>query len=559
MSPRIRRLLASAAFPVALAVAVCFPFLARPLEVIPGDPILGECYVQPWSLWWVHHAIFREGTFPLWTDLLYYPRGGSFFSQMTWNAILLLPLGPLDLPSTLLLNLSLFLTMVAGGGFTFRLLSHLTKDRTAALVGTAIFMTCPLLVSFFRSGYLQGVNLVWLPLAWYLYLRMLEQRSVRGALAAALGMAALLLANLYAAISAGLLIALDCAWHARDRGRLPVLGLFALFGALLCLPILLWIHHTLTVSPLIYASGGISNETFFQFSNPDLVRFFLPAGEGDYFHIAEAYYVGCAALGFALFPALRGGLSRQGAFYGVAVLLTLGLALGPYLVVDGSMVLVDNRLIRLPFYYAYKYLPLFDVVRHPQRLMGVAYLSLAVLVALNFQAMRFRGAARAVAALLVGGLCVFEYLVVAPVVFPVPVASARPADYCDYLREQPGRFAVVALPYAGAFVQDGVFKHQQTFHGRSLQQGFDRRDPPELDEVRFLQALRRFQLLGEPVDPDDPGFAGDGERLARLGFRYVVVDLSLLKEGDAVTVPLLSRLFGPPVELRDGLVFPVVR
>lgn len=514
-----------AAVLVLLAVVLGHPFLARPLDVIPGDPVLGEAWLQPWSVWWVHHEIFREGTFPFWTDLLNYPQGGAFFSQMTLNALLLLPLGPLDLPSTLLLNLSLLVTLLLGGFFTFRLLEHLTKDQAAALAGTAVFMTCPLLVSFFRSGYLQGLNLVWVPLAWYLYLRMDEQPTPRRALQAAAGMAVLVLANFYAAIAAGLLVGLHALWHRRAQ------PLFLLAAVLLSLPLVVWIGRTLQVSPLIFASSGISNETFFQYSNPDLLRFLLPRGEGDYFHLTECYYLGLAALSFAFVPWRKG---PQAAFYGVVTLLGVVLALGPYLVVDGSMVLVDNHLVRLPFYYVYRYVPFFDVVRHPQRLMVLVYLALAVLIAL-----RLKGQPRW-AALLVAGLCVGEYLFVAPVVFPVPVSPARPADYCAWLRERPG--AVVALPDRTQFVQGAWYKHQQTFHGRSLQVGFDRHDPPQLQDVRFLQAL-------SPLE-DAPG---DVDRLVRLGFRYVVLDPA----DDPATVQGLTRLLGPPQRFQDGLVFPL--
>lgn len=528
---------ASAAAILLLLVATLgFPFLANPLQAIPGDPVLGESYLQPWSIWWVHREL-REGVFPLWTDLLAFPQGGSFFSQMTWNALLLLPLAPLDLPSPLLLNLSLLLTLLLGAGSTWLLLEHLTRDRLAALVGTALFLTCPLLISFFRSGYLQGLNMVVLPLAWYLYLRMHERPTKTRTLAAAAGMAILFLANLYGALCAFLLVVLHCAWHR----RFP--GLFALLTALLGLPILLWIRHTLQVDPLVFASGGISNETFFQYANPDLVRFFLPVGRDDYFHLTECYYLGLAALAFASYPLLR---KRPPTFYHVTALVGLVLALGPYLVVNGQFVLVDNHLVRLPFYYAWRHLPLFEVVRHPQRLMVLVYLALAIQIACNLRALRLQGTQRLGAALLVATLCVGEYLLVAPVVFPVPVLPAGPTDYSRFLAEQPGRFAVLALPYTTAFVQDAAFKHQQTFHGRSLQVGFDRRDPPQLDQIAFLQALRHGQTEGD--------FAEDAQRLARLGFRYVVLDRSLGHDAHAA---LLTRVLGSPREFRDGLVFPI--
>lgn len=541
-----------------LAAALCWPFLSRPLEVIPGDPVLGECYVQPWSIWWVHREIFREGIFPFWTDLLYYPQGGTLFSQMSWNALLLLPLGPLDLPSPLLLNLSLFLTVLAGGVSCWLLLHHLTGDRAAAMAGSALFMTCPLLVSFFRSGYLQGLNLAWLPLAWLLYLRMWDRPTPGRTLAAASAMALLVLANLYAGLCAALLVGLHALWNLRSLvGRGRGLALFGLLAALLGLPILAWIRLTLTVSPLIFASRGISNETFFQYSNPDLARFFLPLGEGDLLRGTEACYLGFVALSFALFPLWRGRVSGQQALYGTAALVAFGLALGPYLVVDGSLVLWDNHLVRLPFYQAHRHLPLFEVVRQPQRLMGLGYLSLAVLVATNLAALRLGGRGRRAVAWAVGGLGALEYLFLAPVVFPVPVSPAAPADYSLFLREQPGRFAVLALPYSESFVQDGLHKHQQTYHGRSLQGGFDRRDAPQLDSIRLVEALRRLSLEGVPLRPEDPAFAGDPERLARLGFAWVVVDRRLLKPGDGSLLPGLARLLGSPRGFRDGWLFPL--
>ena len=565
LSARARALLADAgvvAFFALLVGGICAPFLLRPAEVIPGSAVFGESYLMTWSVWWVHHSLFQEHVFPLWTDLLLFPRGGTFFSQMTVNALVLLPLAPLQLASTVLLNLSLFVVMVLGGVFSFKLLHHLVPDRAAALLGSVVYVACPLQTSFFRSGYLHGTNMAFLPLAWYLYLRMYEQPSAWRAFLAAASLALLLLGNPYYAIAALLLASLHFLWNAstlvreRDLERARGLGLAVLFSALWCLPVAYWISYTMRVSPLINsARSGVNSEAFIQFSNPDLLRFFLPLGRADYCHAPECCYLGLVPLALACFGFLARRFASRQAFYGMVVLVTVILGLGPYLVIDSQLVVADNHLIRLPFYYLYKYLPWFEVVRHPTRLMCVTYLCLAVLVAESFRCIRLEGRARVGAAGALGAMLLFEYLFIAPVIFPVPVLAATPPDYCRYLEEQQGHFGVVPLPYLGMFVQDAVYKHHQTFHRHGINAAFDRNDPPELDEVHFLQALKRFHLYRVPFDATGLDCTGDVDRLAALGYRYVIVHEAWLDRGDHVTVDLLRRLLGPPMAFRDGLLF----
>jgi hypothetical protein len=550
-----------------LAAAVCLPLIMEPHAVMPGDSTLSEIYIQPWSLWWIYDGLMSKGFLPRWTNWVHYPDGGNFFCQMVLNALLVLPLRAFTQDAVFLINSALCLNIFLCGVFAWLFLEHLSRDRTAAWLGSIVFALCPLLISFLRTGYSQGTNMAWLPLALWLFLRMMDRPGLLRALAASLGFAALCLANFYAGAAGFFFIFFYFVWHRARlvRSREPDLRLsvifFLLFTGALCFAIYTYVASTFRTSPLLILNKEISTDVLLRFSNPDCLRFFLPAGKYEFGRLVESHYLGLTVLSFILLPLVKWRsaertLEEGRRFYLALFISTLVLAVGPFLMVDGSFIEVGGSPVKLPFYYLFTYLPGFDIIRHPARLMSLGYLVMAALVALSFRQIDLRGPARTCTAALLALMFVGEYLFLAPVVYPLPTVDARCPEHCRFLRDQPGDFAIVHLPFNSEFNREDIYKFYQTFHHKKLGNGFLGAMPHFLAQ---MQLIRRLWLWHRKVVPDLKADLAvcrkEKKLLAALGFRYIAVDRRMLAPWDDKTVPLLTKVFGKPLRFSDGLVF----
>jgi len=408
--------------------------------------------------------------------------------------------------------------------------------------------------------------MVFLPLALWLYLRMIDRPGLLRSLAASLGFALLCLANFYAGAAGFLFIVFHLLWHGARlvRSRRPdlfvSLSLFVLLTAVMCAGIFSYVAGTFRVAPLLVLTREISTDVLLRFSNPDCLRFLLPVGKYEFGRLVESHYLGLTVLAFLLLPLSRRGADADAAksrrFYLAFFASVLALAVGPFLMVDGAFVEAGGAPVKLPFYYLFVYLPGFDVIRHPARLMSVGYLAMAALTALNFRLLGLRGAARTVTAAVLALLLACEYLFLAPVVFPLPTVDARCPEYCRYLRDQPGDFAVLHLPFNAEFNKEDLYKFYQTFHHKRLGNGFFGAMPHFLTQMELIRSLWLWHRKIVPrLEPDLAKCRSDKMRLAELGFRYVAVDKAMLASWDRKTVPVLARIFGKPRVFTDGLLF----
>jgi hypothetical protein len=467
----------------------------RRVEVAPGD------YLQSgYQLWLVGHQL-EHGRAP-WVDPYSFqpevsPRvnfGGWPFGIPYWP--LEAAFGPV-----VAWNLLILLSYLAAGLLVYAWLRELDLGRGPALVGGLAFALAPYRVAQ-SAGHMLGLVAILLVLALWAF-----ERARRGSAwwfllsTAALGSIPLS-GQVHLALGAVPFFVLYAAVRSRQARAVAGMtaGVLAAIGAGLLV-------RSLAISGSVGGGGRkLSQVTHYSADWDGFVTRHSPHGSERFVYLGWATLL-VAALGLGLLVARRRyGL---GAVLGIGVVLPALLALG------------TNSPLYAPVWHA---LPPFRYPRVPERLLPIACLCLAALVA--FAASHARS--RVAVPLLVGALILLD--------LHVKVYSALPADPANTayaaLRKQPGG-RLLELP---VFLPDRQFGSIYLYYdlqaARQRPEGYSTLAPVEADRT-----ARRLRPLNCGDWSKHPGL------LQALGVRYVAVHEDLYERNP----PVRSGCLGPAV------------
>ncbi|TVR53944.1 MAG: hypothetical protein EA425_02765 [Puniceicoccaceae bacterium] len=519
------------------------------------DPFgLGRRYIgggEPvfWSnhLWWFHHAVVELGRSPLILDHIFHP-----FEIRAYEAILPLftciPLVHLFGPVAAY-NLYVILSFALSGYGMFLLARRLTGDQAAALLAGLVFCLFPKHFGH-ALGHLHIFSLHFIPFILLFFYRMCDEARWREVLLFSLFMALNALTSWTLAIMAGLFCGLHLLLNARrlDWGRLaPRLTVGAAFCLILILPGLRGIlslrrnYSTATFGveeSITYSADLIA---FFtpSFLHPFWGRFFRPFTETFSGNLTEAtVYLGLpvfilAGAAWAWRLPDRERLVRMLWITAGAFLL---LSLGPILQVAGQRTFTDAGItIALPGALA-PFLPVFDMIRTPNRYVIMAMTAFALLVGFAVAGLRLRLAQRpglaAGATAGLAGLIVLDFAVKMHTTEPHPV----PAFYHDIARD-PDRLAHLELPVIRSPLEREdrrgwamVWQYEfQKTHGNPLVGGyFNRVNPYHRDWMMADPVLAFLYSGGEDIFQIRPVASPLGYLRERHGIGHVVLHHTLL-------------------------------
>jgi hypothetical protein len=471
-------------------------FLARDAPGY-GQAAAGDHLQSGYNLWLVGHQLARGGA--PWVDpYSFQPESGTVANLQGW--LFGLPYWPLvaSFGPVVAWNLFVLLSYAVAGGLACAWLRELGLGRGAALVGGLVFAIAPYRVGQ-STGHLLGPVSALLPLALLAFERARQvvrptRRLGWVGLAAAALAAIPLSGQLHFALGATAFVAAYAVARTRERGLLVGVALGAAGAAAAGL----FVRELVLVDSI--AAGGRSLDAvgFYSADWRDFVTRRVREGIEQFVFVGWATPL-LAAVGLAL-------LARQrryglGAVLGVGVVVPMLLALGT----------------KLPTYEPlWRWLPPFRFPRVPERLMPIACLALAALVALAVA--RFR--APAVAAALV--LLVLVDL-------RVSVYAAVAAD------EGNGAYAALGSARPGRLLELPIFRPE--WHWGSAYLYYSMQAPRERPAGYSTVAPRAADRLARSLRSLSCGRAGEAlEAVGRLGVRYVALHRGLYAQ---------SRLFAP--------------
>jgi len=544
-----------------------------------GGHVIGavdtDVWPHVWGFWWVGEALTSGQWLPFETHLLKHPEGGSLVFPDLAGALLSVPLqavSSLEAAFDGVLAIKLFL--VGLGGYLLAWL--LCRDRLVASVAGASLLTAPYLLAEAHNGISENLNVGWLVL-FVAALVGVGRGRIGAGLAAGVLFAATFLGSWYYALGGLLLGALwviDLLMD-RERHRWQALAALALAGAVaaaVVLPLAATISRSLEAEAAIVARDHRSVAELFESTHNavDPLSFVTP---GDYhspdfqeefgenfFHVS---YLGWLLLLSAIWGVVR-ARDRIGLWVSVAVTFAL-LALGPFLFVRGEYVVVADRMIQLPFYFVFEYLPYFDLMGHPQRFVPLALIGLVALAAHGWADLSRRGRGGKLALVGVAAAILVENLVVSPAPYPLPAARLEIDAHLEELGEQGGTAAVLDLParFSPRFLNTRYF-YLQTAHRRPIVHTLNGPFSTlhlSLEDNALVRALLAVEF------PDD-GYETATERELRLGaellwtkqFDRVIVHRTFYGDEGVreETEALLTRVLGPPAYESDLIAeFPI--
>jgi hypothetical protein len=589
---------------LALTLLLSWPLAANFTTAIPGDGFDG--WQNYWNLWWMREAVLCLQTSPFFTYLLYYPTGASllFHTLNPFNGLLTMPLQLLGGVAVAYNLVVLFSFVVGGFGAYLLALQTLAwtgqergparSMRLAAFVAGIVYTFSPFHFAHLL-GHMQVLSLEWLPFYVLYLLRAWQspQRRWGDALKAGFFLALTGLCDWYYVLYLLLFTALAVVYFACRRARMWGAGAVSNWGYLLAVPLIVLLLFAVALSPLLVpmvleARGGeylIPDPTHGLILSADLLAFFTPPqfhplwgqaarAMSDRFasppseHTVFAGYVPLL-LGLAALVALwREPLAR---FWGLNLAAFFILALGPVLHVGGRTdFLAPGLEIPLPYRLVNAAIPFMYLVRSLSRFDVMVMLSLGVLVALGLRWLSaclensfggfarhgfghgytdWRAAIRVIRGKSVLGFCLIficlEFLAV-----PYPLSPIDTPPFFHELAQEPGQFAVVALPMD--WDRPNVLLYQ-TVHGKPLISAYTSRTNP-LSIVERTPLFQHWRFLGPDIIEADLGAIGIGV-LNTFDVRYVVLDMWQMPPGPEreATLAITERaLAGAPLAYEDG-------
>src|SRR5262245_20414685 len=194
--PTLRLNVAIALMFVALTVLVTYPQVRGFATAVPyhSDP-----YFSMWRLGWVAHAL-RTDPRGLFDANIFYPARNTlaYSDAMLLPGVVLAPLFWAGIHPVIIYNTALFAALALMGHAAFLLASRLTGSIAAAMVAGVIYAFAPYRFTHYMHLELQLV--FWIPLALWLWHRIMADGRMRDGVVLGLTMAAQVLSCIYVGV-----------------------------------------------------------------------------------------------------------------------------------------------------------------------------------------------------------------------------------------------------------------------------------------------------------------------------------------------------------------------
>jgi hypothetical protein len=539
---------------LALALATMWPGLFTGHDTIVGDA--GDPSFSIWALQWLPFAIGHHLN-PLFTDYLHYPAGAN----LMWNGSILFPALVLA-PVTVLFgplvsyNLLVLLSMSLSGWCAYLAVRRFSRHWVSAAIGGLLYEFSPFMASQI-VGHSQLFPAMFPPLlvifADEILVRQLRRPWLIGGLLGVATAAQLLTGTELLAISIAMsvpaLITLAIIFRAQLRERLgyalrAAAAALAVFAVLAGYPI-----YYLLLGPQ-RVSGTLQGDVYMAHPAAFVIPSKLQLIGGPSAISDSSVYIGVPML--LLLIGVTVWMRRRPAVVAAAVTVacTMVLALGDFLTVGAT-----STDIRLPWRIATK-LPVLNNVL-PVRLMVVAYLALAVIVAIFLdrvlEAPRWKR---------VGGLAVAAVALI-PLIPTLPIESSQldiPAFFTDGQAQRlPQTGSVLMTPY-GVYYADYPPELWEAISGLAFKAQLGivytpgpggHTVGPEMDPLG--QELYAVGDLGKPA-PATLSASLRETYLANMRAHDVTTVIVGPSAGSAQVVQLMTKLLGRPGTSTGGVV-----
>lgn len=546
---RLKHFVLAGLFFLLLALIFTYPLVLNFTEAIRGGT-QGDGIYFVWLVRWYQGFFTGENPHIFFNPLMNYPQGWNLSTTDTSLAALL----P-SLPFSLLwgpvagYNIGMWLSFVFSGLAMYVWVYRYTRSATASLLAGTLYAFFPNRIAHYQAGHLNLSATAWFPLYFlglYEVLRAGKKFHWGWALLCAGALGLIAFTSMYYLLFTLLISVVFVVGFfllTRPAYRQPAIWLRLGATALLSAPVL---YLALRPFLALAGQGGLADRSvdYMDAYAASLTDFLAPASShflwGGWISqvldrsqwIEGSLYIGVITLALlAVAFVRRKELAERSllTLAAISILAAVLIAMGPHLHWNGELVLVAGQRIPLPSLWLYEYVPFFAKMRAIMRMGVFALLFAALIAGLGADVLLRRLPKRwqrwATVALL--ALVLLDFYP-GPDRHILPV-EARPVD--AWLAQQPGKGAVVQLPFSRSVDQEQVYyalTHQKPFTG-----GFFNANQPaqyqylapileQFPDAHSIATLREYRVEYVLIDPHDySDFAATEQTMLSLGLRLL--------------------------------------
>jgi hypothetical protein len=555
------QLLAMASF-VLLALVQMMPVLSNPTGLAIGHPN-NDVWNHIWGYGFVAQSL-ASGEWPLHTELMNWPHGGTLWFIDMLGALITLPINLISGPVAAY-NAGLLIQWTLCGVGMYALAWRVTGSVAGAWAAGICYQSMPHLMGQAYNGISETLAAGWLPLALLAIRALFHNPTRRNAILAGITLGLTALANWYYGLFAGMgLLGLCLRGVWRQRARIPSQsfskGLLFLATTLLMVGPAFWMFSTsmTTEDAVVTRNPQFVWATLVLHNMTDVVSFFRP---GKHYspdlkaQFGEDLLV-IVYLGHALiWPALIGLISAlrrrmlSWAALGCAYFI---LCLGPFLFVGGDYLQALGGWIPLPFLALFKWIPMFERISHAYRFTVGITLALCMLLAWTIRSMEGKRVSVFAIAVLIAGLRVLECFYASPAHFPLPTSNVQVSEMVASLDDG----AVLDLPVGRPVLARSQYSMAQLAHKQPSPYGLNDPLPSSLRSNRFLRFLVEMEFSATATLPAHmPWFDLSMGRSAAIGdgLRWIVLHEESYPSGQFARTARFLDIVATPVEYADGI------
>lgn len=509
-----------------LTFILTYPVVFKIRNYIPGD---GDAFQWIRILWYTPVAIFNPDLTKLTHDyLIFYPDGipASPF-QSAFNQILSYVLSSIMEIHVVYTILWLF-SFIFGAYGTYLLVRYLTSDRISSFIAGIVFAFSP--YHFVHSlGHFGATNIEWIPFCALYLMKMFKEGGVRNSFFAGIFFILVAMSDLQYMVFMGIFVMLLFVYEIYVFLRTEKIGYkeilkrifykYALFGFVSFIGII-----PLTLENILTAT---SSENFLKLSpseavmySADLLSFFLPSVLHPVFgdimtdiysnfsgNISEnTMFIGYTVILLSLFAAHRLKGNKYVKFWSISALFFSIISLGPLLHINGDTSFTEfNTTVPLPHLVLYYLVPFLDNCRTTGRFFVIASLSFAVLTGYGVsELLKSNETNKRVAAIVIAGLIIFEYLAI-----PVSLSPVDEPLFYKEISQDKDNYALLEIPATKDYLAGSTIIYYQTIHGKPVVGHWAARYPstarnfelntPVVRELTYLQPFTA-DILDQDVD-----------------------------------------------------------
>jgi len=540
------------------------PVLAHPTTLAIGHPN-NDVWNHIWGYGFVAESLLA-GEFPLHTQLLNWPEGGSLWFIDMLGAIITLPVHIVSGPVAAY-NAGMLIQWTLCGVGMYALAWRVTGSAAGAWLAGLAYQSMPHLLGQAANGISETMTAGFLPLALLGIRELFHNPSRRHAVQAGFILGLTALANWYYGLFAGIgLLGLAGRGVLRrgirpSRQTLRLIGIFGLTLVLLVAPAFLIFTGSMSAEDavvtrdpqFVWATLVLHNMT-------DLVSFFRPGkhyspdlkalfGED----LLVIVYIGHALLWPALLG-LTGQYRRKMMSWVVLGLVYFVLCLGPFLFVGGDYVQAFGGWIPLPFLALFKWFPMFSRISHAYRFSVGIGLVLCLMLAWTVRTWQSSSYRRRTAAFvsILAVLRLGESFYGSPAPFPLPTADAHIPKVVSSLTGG----AVLDLPVGRPVLARSQYSLAQLSHGQPSPYGLNDPLPISLRHNRFLRFLVEMEYSTAATLPAQlPWLDLSLGRQAAVadGLKWIVMHEASYPSGQFARTARFLDITATPVHDGEGL------